>query len=313
MRQFALILCLMTAPFAAMAKDAVNLAPRFTVGQNLEYSTLLECKVDQKLYPPCEMDMSYLAFLGLDTKINVVNISEDLSTSLQITLVNPQIRFSLKGAAAGGFNFNMDFDSTKNDETPNNPLQFLAQVADCLDDVQFFVVVDANGQVSEVTGLDSINEKIDTVCGVLISNEIKDQISTFVDSEIPTQFIGTLTSYIPEHSVHVGDNWKKTFDFLPGYEENWIFSNDQGNTLVLKNEQIFTKENLEGVLDAFSSEIHEFDGTLSDIVELEKGTHILSSARGEVEYESEQTVSEPVSMKSDSKIKLNFLIKRTCR
>jgi len=292
MRTFFILICLLTAPFAGMAEEANSLAPQYHVGEHFLYEAQLNVDMDQKMITPEKANISYHVALASDAEVIVNQVNDDKSVDLQVKLIQPNLQFSVVNNDGNNNQFNLSFDSTNEDEPAFPPFQFIYPIAKCLDGVQFTVNIDPNGRISGIQGLDAVREKVEKELAVSVPDGMRDQICTAIKSKFLLSAVTHFTSYLPDHPVKVGDQWKgSSTDHGFGDDALWTLSTADQNQLKMEKKYTVDGERFKGLIDSGLIKDMKMDATES--LNITKGSHVILSVNENATMSSQQKMALP--------------------
>jgi len=294
MRRLFTFFFLLTVPILGFADEIYDLSPEYKPGQRFAYAGELSIGIDSKTISPNEMDMNMKWRVRGDFDVSVAKLDDDGSVDLKVKISQPNLGFSMKGLLPGGVNFAVDLDTDQEEPMPNEVYEMIQNVVKSLDQEVFTVVLDKNGDLVDIKDFEAVINNLEARIG--------SAGCVFLDEKTAVQFLSTFTTYLPGHSVKVGETWISTHEIMPGYQENWKLESAEGNRLVVKNNSELTGETIQGFINEVPGKMEEGSGNVSETVVLDQSTRAIISVNGDASFSGKQTIAGPEEMKSDIKV-----------
>jgi len=305
MKYFIILFCLLVAPFVAVANEAKNIAPQHHLGNQYLYQVKLDMDIDQNIETPEKVQIQYRIHIASNAEIAVNQVNEDNSAELQVKLIKPQMQFSVKNLSSDNDLFNISFDSTKEDDQTVPFLQFIYPITNCLDGIQFTVMVDSNGHITDLKDLDAARQKVEKELAVAVPENIRQQICAAIESELLTKNFTFYTHYLPDHPVKIGDQWmgKKTEIGL-GDDAPWTMSEADGNKYKIARTYTSNGEQLGQFIDINIFEKMKMD--VSETLNIDKTSHLLLSNQTSVKFDAHQKMPLPDGREFDGEYAMSI-------
>jgi len=246
LRSCIIIFCFTVTPCMAVNEKAQKIAPIHSDHDHHKYQMGLTVDVDQNVTTPEKAQVHYSLSLETEADLKISQIREDQSADLLITLNKPRLQFSVTNSENENDLFNLTYDSSKENEPPLPPFQYITPVAKCLDGAEFTITVDTNGRISDLKSLKSFRRKLDKELDSSFPQEMKEQLCSTIESQATLVGMKYFTSYLPDHEVKLGDKWTGESTLLGlGDQQTWTLSELGENNLQVKKAYTVTKEQME--------------------------------------------------------------------